>query len=241
MIPVKIMSQPDDFTCGPTSLHAVYNYYGDTISLHDVIEEISYLEDGGTLAVHLGTHALKRGYNAKIYTYDMDLFDPTWYDFDNEKLIEKLIIQKQYKHNKKLLHAADAYINFLSSVGKLAFENLVSGILRKYFTKNIPVLAGLSSTYLYQCPREYATSKKRTKYDDVRGFAAGHFVVLCGYDEDKQHIIVADPYSENPLSGNNYYSVEVARLINAILLGIITYDANLLIIEPKKGLLKKHE
>ncbi len=241
MIPVKIMSQPDDFTCGPTSLHAVYSYYGDIIDLYDVIRGISYLEDGGTLAVHLGTHALQRGYNAKIYTYDMDLFDPTWYSFENSALIEKLTVQKKYKDNKKLLHSADAYIDFLSSGGKLAFENLVSSILRKYFQRNVPILAGLSSTYLYQCQREYATSKKRTKYDDVKGFAAGHFVVLCGYDDDKHHIIVADPYTKNPLSGNNYYSVEVARLINAILLGIMTYDANVLIIEPKKGQQKKNE
>jgi hypothetical protein len=38
----------------------------------------------------------------------------------------------------------------------------------------------------------------------------------------------------NPLVGSRYYAVQVQRLIGAILLGVMTYDANLLIIEPKR-------
>jgi hypothetical protein len=41
---------------------------------------------------------------------------------------------------------------------------------------------------------------------------------------------VADPYQDNPYSSDLYYHVPVGRLINAIMLGIVTYDANLLII-----------
>jgi hypothetical protein len=37
----------------------------------------------------------------------------------------------------------------------------------------------------------------------------------------------------NPLQ-SQYYSVSFDRLINSIMLGIVTYDANLLVIEPKK-------
>jgi hypothetical protein len=33
--------------------------------------------------------------------------------------------------------------------------------------------------------------------------------------------------------GSRYYAVRVQRLIGAILLGIMTYDANLLVIEPR--------
>ena len=51
---LKILTQPDDSTCGPTSLHAVYQYFDDEISLEQVISEVSFLEDGGTLAVFLG-------------------------------------------------------------------------------------------------------------------------------------------------------------------------------------------
>ena len=42
-----------------------------------------------------------------------------------------------------------------------------------------------------------------------------------------------DPLEGNPLVRSRYYAVKVQRLIGAILLGIMTYDANLLVIEPR--------
>ena len=231
MIPIKIMTQPDDVTCGPTSLHAVYNYFGDEIPLKKVISEISYLEEGGTLAVMLAIHALKRNYEAKIYTYNLSVFDPTWFD-GTTNLITKLTEQKKYKKSKRLHNATDAYIEYLSLGGIIEFMNLTPSLLQKLFAKKLPVLTGLSATYLYNCSRE-AWVGERAVYDDVRGFPTGHFVVLSGYNEKNHKVIVADPYRENPVSHNNYYSVIVSRLINSILLGILTFDSNLLVIQPK--------
>jgi hypothetical protein len=100
------------------------------------------------------------------------------------------------------------------------------------FEQKIPVLTGLSATYLYNCSREAWIDNHGT-YDDVRGYPTGHFVVLSGYDEKTHNVIVADPYRENPVSRNNYYSVKASRLINSIMLGILTFDANLLVIQTK--------
>ncbi len=47
-------------------------------------------------------------------------------------------------------------------------------------------------------------------------------------------MLVADPLETNPVSGSISYAVSIDRVICAILLGILTYDANLLIIEPRK-------
>ena len=33
-----------------------------------------------TLAVLLGCHALRRGYEATIYTFNLQVFDPTWFE-----------------------------------------------------------------------------------------------------------------------------------------------------------------
>ena len=68
--------------------------------------------------------------------------------------------------------------------------------------------------------------------DDIRGEPLGHFVVLHGYDKREQTVRVADPYELNPLGGGQGYTVPMNRLLNAILLGVLTYDANLLIIRP---------
>jgi hypothetical protein len=59
--------------------------------------------------------------------------------------------------------------------------------------------------------------------------------VIEGYDQDNEHLIVADPLPDNPGTGRQHYSVELPQLLAAIHLGIVTYDANLLIIEPAES------
>src|SRR5690606_39607225 len=72
-------------------------------------------------------------------------------------------------------------------------------------------------------------------YDDIRGEPAGHFVVLCGYDADARCVQVADPMRDNPAFKSLVYDVPIARLVGAIMLGVLTYDANLLVIEPPEA------
>lgn len=232
MIPIKIHTQPDDSTCGPTSLHAVYRYFKDTISLSEVIKEVPYLDEGGTLEVLLACHALSRGYRVRIYTYNLHIFDPTWFDLSNAEIIAKLEEQLVYKKGSKLQRATRAYIDFLKKGGELCCNDLTKSLLSGYFEKGIPVLTGLSATYLYRSAREFGDEHGDSVYDDVRGYPMGHFVVLCGFAEDQKRIVVADPYQENPYFKNNYYEVKASHLVNSIMLGMATFDANLLVIQP---------
>lgn len=232
--PIKIKRQPDDVTCGPTCLHAVYRYYGDKISLKKVIEGVSYLEGGGTLGALLGIHALKRGYTAKIYTFNLDVFDPTWFSLPAETIKYKIAEQLKYKKGKRLAHASSAYQEFISNGGELHFENLTFSLLKRFLINRTPILTGLSATYLYNTSREYTDRNNQSVYDDIRGHPAGHFVILWGYNKTTMMVDVADPFKNNPLAGNSHYSVQAETLINAIMLGILTYDANVLIIEPKE-------
>jgi len=224
-------AQPDEVTCGPTCLHALYRYYNYDIALKDVIHEVKQLKTGGTLAVMLGTHALQLGFKASIYTYNLHVFDPTWFKLTRSKMIEKLKHQMRYKFKtKKLKVVSRAYIRFLQAGGNILNSELDETLLKTYLARSIPVLTGLSATYLYGTPREMPLTNK---FDSIRGEPAGHFVVINGYDETKGCVYVADPMNPNPLK-SQYYSVGFQRLINSILLGILTYDANVLIIEPRK-------
>ncbi|HEY4652221.1 MAG TPA: peptidase-C39 like family protein [Pontibacter sp.] len=233
MIPIKIHTQPDDSTCGPTSLHAVYRYFNDPITLSEVIREVPYLEEGGTLEVLLACHALRRGYKATIFTYNLHVFDPTWFDLTNEEIIEKLEQQLKVKKGKKLERASLAYIEFLELGGRLCCENLTVDLMSSYFDAGIPMLTGLSATYLYRSSREFADEAGNSVYDDVHGYPMGHFVVLCGFTDDQRHVVVADPYPDNPYFNNNYYEVGLSHLLSSIMLGMSTFDANLLAIEPQ--------
>jgi hypothetical protein len=226
-----IAAQPDEVTCGPTCLQALYNYYGDDIPLKDVMKEVKQLRTGGTLAVMLGNHALKNGYKAHIYTYNLNIFDPTWFDHDSAKLIRCLEEQMKFKHKKRKLQVASkAYIKFLSAGGEVHYSELHSELIKDYLKRGLPILTGLSATYLYGTPREIP---QFDIYDSIKGEPAGHFVVITGYDEEKNCVYLADPMEPNPLGKGHVYSVDFVRLLNSIMLGIVTYDANLLIIEPK--------
>lgn len=229
---LEILPQPDDRTCGPTSLHAVYRYYADEVSLEQVIDQTPQLEEGGTLAALLGSHALGRGYRATIYSYNLKVFDPTWFRPGAAPLEGLLATQMAQKNSPRLHRVSNAYRKFLELGGTVRMEDLTSGLIRRYLNAGTPILTGLSSTYLYRAAREYGINSDP---DDVRGYPAGHFVVLCGYDRQSRSVLVADPLLPNPMSPQHYYVVGLERVLCAILLGILTDDANLLVIEPHKG------
>jgi len=227
-----IRRQPDDITCGPTCLQSVYAYFGDSVSLDDVIKEVTTLEGGGTLAVMLGCHALRRGYNAEIYSYNLKIFDPTWWTLEPPELIAKLEAQLAVKKQKKLGIASEAYIEFLRLGGQLKFKDLTSALVGGYLLQGIPILSGLSSTYLYKSAREigdYPVS------DDIKGVPQGHFVVLTSYDPGENIVTVADPYHPDSMHDGRFYRINMEHLVCSILLGVVTYDGNLLIITKNKA------
>ncbi len=242
VLPVHILPQPDDETCGPTCLHAVYRYWGEDISLDEVIDSAKSLNivgaGRGTLAVMLGIHALSRGYRATLYTFNLHVFDPTWFGKDGGAspsfLNDKLTKQAEAKsfEDPRFRVATDSYLEFLKLGGEIRFRDLTSRLISRFIRAGVPVLTGLSATYLYRCAREFGPNDD---YDDVRGAPAGHFVVLHGYDSKPRRITIADPLKDNPGFDSQQYTVSMGRLVPSIMLGVLTYDANLLVIEPAAG------
>ncbi|MCF7866924.1 C39 family peptidase [Candidatus Woesearchaeota archaeon] len=230
----NIKNQPDDSSCGPTCLHSIYSYYGEDISLKKVISEVHTLDKGGTLASALGIHALKRGYSATIYTYNIQIFDPSWFLKNQNSLflINKLKSQlEKKKFDSKKLYASKLAIEFLKLGGQFKYEDLNINLFKKYLKKDVPIIAGVSATYLYNSMRELESD---AEYDDILGKPSGHFVVIKGYDAIKKRAFLSDPLDNNPLHKKNNYSVSISKLISSIMLGILTHDANILIIEKKK-------
>lgn len=232
-IELDILSQPNETTCGPTCLHAVYRYYNDTVDLDQLIKQVHKFEDGGTLAVWLGCHALERGYSALLFSCNLQVFDPTWFIAgDTIDIYEKLKMQARHKRERKLLRTTRAFMDFLKLGGKVRLEDVTRELIRKYLSQGCPILAGLSSTFLYRSARE---NPELCEYDDIRGEPTGHFVVLCGYDRETKHVLIADPLATNPYSPSRKYEVHIDRVICSILLGVLTYDANFLIIKKKNN------
>lgn len=230
LLDLEIQRQPDDATCGPTCLHAVYRHFGEHLPLEEVVAGVRQLESGGTLAVDLANHALRRGYRALIYTYNLAVFDPSWFAGRPADLSERLREQARLKDDRRLRSATDSYLQFLSLGGELAMEDLSAALLRRWLEQDRPILTGLSATFLYRSSREVGTDTLVD--DDLRGVPTGHFVVLCGWDAEERRVCVADPLEDHPEFQQHIYWIPVERVINAVLLGVLTSDANLLLLEP---------
>lgn len=234
-LPVKTLPQPDETTCGPTCLHAIYRYFGEHEPLSDVIERMWTLEHGGTYAVFLGCDALRRGYQARIYTYNITVFDPTWFTQPNVDIAQRLIEQRERKRDRRIQHATDGYLEFLKRGGRLRLASLSPRLLAGILGCRVPILTGLSSTYLYRAARERDDGTR----DDVQGFPVGHFVIIAGWDAARERVLVVDPYQPNPYGPSHEYWIGIERVLAAILLGIVTHDANLLVIYPPRGVRRR--
>ena len=233
-MPVKskfaIPRQPDDITCGPTCLYSIYQHYGHHKELSKVIDEVPQLGGGGTLGAWLGLHALREGFKVSLYTYNLNIFDPTWSLLGHDELIQKLASQIEVKKRAKIQIASGAYMDFLKAGGEIRFADLSVSLLMEYLMLGIPLITGLSASYLYRSMREYG---KYPVPDDIRGVPQGHFVVLTGCDPSRNVVFVADPYHPESMTSGRTYKITIEHLICSILLGVVTYDGNLIVI--KKG------
>ena len=230
-LPVKTLAQPDETTCGPTCLHAVYRYWRESESLETVIARTHRLEHGGTFAVFLACDALRKGYRATIYTYNVTVFDPTWFTQPDMNISQRLHLQREIKMDHRLQFVTGGYLEFLSLGGRLKFVDLSRYLIRGILRRGLPILTGLSATYLYRTAREYGPDDIP---DDVRGMPAGHFVVIAGYNRAQRTVLIVDPYQPNFYGASHQYWISVDRVITSVLLGIVTHDANLLVVYPPR-------
>jgi hypothetical protein len=231
---VQHFLQPDDVTCGPTCLRKVYDFYGLRLDHADLLGDLDRNDDGGTLAVFLGVAALERGFAARIYSYDLRIFDPTWSSLPRGELAEKIHARFPYLTDGKRLRAARAYLDFLERGGEIRFDELSPALLKRIIDREHPVLAGLSATYLYGFPRERQLDDDRLVPDDVGGEPTGHFVVIVGYEHWGRRFSLRDPSEHVPVAPDGRQVVDAQRLVNAILLGDVTYDAVLLELWPRE-------
>lgn len=228
-LPVSTLPQPDETTCGPTCLHAVFRYWGDDEPLDSIVRRAWRLEQGGTFAVFLACDALRRGYCATIYTYNITVFDPAWFAGEVD-IAERLARQSEIKADYRLRHATEGYLEFLRLGGELRFSDLTLPFVHGILQQRLPIITGLSSTYLYGSTRERHVDGEA---DDLAGLPAGHFVVLAGFNDNRRSLLVVDPYQPTPYGATHAYWISAERVLGSILLGIVTHDANLLLVHPR--------
>lgn len=226
---LHVSKQPDDESCGITCLQSIYDYYSHPTSLDTLKREIEHWRTGGTVAVNLARHALAHGFHAEIHSYNIKIFDPTWSGLDPKDLALKLKQRQRKIRSKKQKQVIGFYLDFLRKGGVLKFDDLDEALFTRLFKDRHPIICGLSATYLYQQMRETPDNQE----DDIIGQPVGHFVVVSGWDPHTRTVTIQDPLRLNPISESGTYKLPFTKFSNAVMLGILTYDENLLVIQTK--------
>ncbi|MEO6096854.1 MAG: cysteine peptidase family C39 domain-containing protein [Fibrobacteria bacterium] len=227
---LNVSKQPDDESCGITCLQAIYDYYSHPTSLEKLKTEIEHWQTGGTVAVNLARHALGHGFQAEIHSYNIKIFDPSWSALNARDLSLKLKQRQRRIRSTKQKKVIGFYLDFLKQGGSLKFDDLDENLLTRLFKAHHPIICGLSATYLYQQVRETADCTE----DDVVGQPVGHFVVVSGWDPQTRTVTINDPLRKNPISDTGTYKLPFTKFSNAVMLGILTYDENLLVISKQQ-------
>jgi len=230
---VERIEQPDDLTCGPTAMLQIYRYHGVERTHEELFRRYRRNPDGGTLAVYLALAALADGFRPTLYTFNLDVFDPSWSDLPPEALVAKLeqrSSEVEGERLSRLKRIIAAYVELIVGGGRVRLVDLDRRLLVELLAAGHPILTGLSATWLYRTPRELAEED-----DDVAGWPVGHFVVVTGYDPGRDHFLIADPMRQTPFDASGVYSVASERLMASILLGDATDDAVLLVLESGAG------
>lgn len=222
---IPLLRQTDDVSCGPTCLHQVLRFFGSDVSSAELSTLIQRNADGGTQAVFLALAAQRIGFPCTLYPYDLRVFDPTWFALPRAELVDKLKRREAVVRRRKLAASVRGYRQFLEGGGRIRFEELSRQLVVRILKRGHPVLCGLSATHLYRQIRERPADNWE---DDIAGEPVGHFVVVSGFRDSGRSLLVSDPWPHAPFPGGGPYSVPSQRLLNAVLLGDVTYDAVLL-------------
>lgn len=231
---IDMPDQPDDSSCGPTSLYSVYKFFGLDVTLETVIKELDGYDPAiGSYDAILGIDALKRGFDAIITPFNLNVFDWSWFGLNMDALRIKLDRLASVGLSETVRKLASLYVEFIDRGGRIVFQyNPEQAFFTaNYYTGVVPLICGLSSTWIHQSKRE---NPDTGEYDEY-GRMMGHYVVLGGWEWGLNPVrtTVYDPYGSRTLFRSNKYILEYDQLLTAMMLGTNTHEGNLLRISKR--------
>ncbi|HOE62864.1 MAG TPA: cysteine peptidase family C39 domain-containing protein [Candidatus Sumerlaeota bacterium] len=224
-IPINPYCQTEDNTCGLCCLRMVMNYHGKDVPLDDLLTLMPPRADIGLYDSHVGLLAMLMGFSSTIFTYNYQIFHPLWNHLTHNEIIQNLELKKLEAEAAPYLLAIESYIEYLKAGGELLFCPLSKEMILAQFDMGLPLLAALDMGFLYDC------AHFQDLYSNSR---STHFVVLHGYDPERNTFHVTDPWYNIPIPNvNGQYTISADRVINAIFLAQDKHDAALVVIQKK--------
>jgi len=175
-------------TCGSSSLQQVLAYYGVKLGLDEILKDIKKYKYG-TFMPYLGLYAKRLGFMPKIVTYDVKVFDPTWFGLLVGQIIKKLETRSREMDVPHVYRSeCKAFVRYLKAGGAIEFDFIKKGRIIKELERKRPVIVDVCSTILHRKERK---NRVKDKYSDTSGEPMYHAVVVSGHEKGK--FIIVDP------------------------------------------------
>ena len=184
--------------CVQASTVQLIKYYGYNKNLEEVKKEVPVYvnNDGvkqGTSLGHIATYFQTVGLKTTLHTSDIIVFDKTWGNLDNQRLISNLELRKEYvKHgiydSDTINLIVSGYIDFLKAGGTISMPIVDTAYLLKYLAKG-PLYMIVSYNVLNNCAKyEYGGEKQ----DSIKGIPSTHAAIISGYESGMFEIVDPD-------------------------------------------------
>lgn len=210
------------FTAGPHCLAQIADYYGVKLEANDVVAHTRMVYGSGTYDASIALAANHYGFDTQLYTYNLMALGADWFRLPPDLLLKRIEFKAADAEGKRK-NSLEAYAQYLKHGGRLLFELSPEFAILNALKQKKPVIVGLCQNYLY--------ALKAEQTDLGLGDPIGQFVVIDGFKKNEFHVV--DPWPDIPFSKNGTYWVNASALTASILLGQATFDACILVLEPK--------
>ena len=199
-------------TCGPVCLLNIYDHFGKSVPLSQILQELHVEDSESTYTPQLAKNCIVHGLETVMLTSNSFSVAPNWKGKTKEEII--VLLKTWVTQN-----AGDAWLKetlfllfYLEAGGNLDIVDLSTAIVDDYLDKGYILLAALEESWLW----EKRKLEGKAEYDDIKGHTRGHFVVVYGKEGDEY--LVSDPYSTTIPNREGLYKISKQKLFIATLI-----------------------
>lgn len=215
--------KPDEETCGAVSIVNVLKNFGVEASLQSVLEKLGVTAEDKTHAPQLAICLSQLGMDTAVISNSPFVTPPDWRGLSSNQVTPrleqrvKLLKEEQASPSTTeasgevaFLKNSEFLLRYLQSGGKLEVAPITQNLVDRFLDQGYLLIAGCTDSELWgklKVPHSL-------EFDDIRGRAGGHFVVVFGKDNDGKYLI-SDPYPTG-ISESGNYSIDGNILISSL-------------------------
>lgn len=219
----NIQQKSDSKTCGPNCLLNIYSYLGITTNLESILEDLRISDKDTTHLPQLARHLHKNKLETIILSSNPHNISPAWKDLPKEELISQLKEWIVHHNDSIWLRDAIFLLYYLQEGGQIKIVQLSTELIDHYIHQDYLIVSCLEESWLW----EKRKVSGEVKFDDIKGNARGHFVVI--YNQSDQTYQVSDPYPTEISNKDGLYSVDKQQL----LISTLVWGAQIIAVRKK--------